>query len=384
MAEESESGEALRERAERLQYVLEAADAGYWDWDAARRELHCSARALAMLGYREADVAGPDWAWGLVHPDDAATCRRRLEEHLEGAAGIAQGELRVRSRAGAWRWVHARAKVVRRGSGGEPVRVVGTVVDVTERVELRSRLILADRMASLGTLAAGVGHEINNPLSYLVTNIAFALDQLHRVHGPGDPDGAVAAQVREALEEAQQGAARVRAIVAELKAFTRASEQNGPVDLARVVTSCLSMARHALGHRVRVVVEAGAVPPVLGNEARLGQVVLNLLLNAVQATPEERGAQGVIRVALRQLPSGGVALAVVDRGVGIAPDVLPRIFDPFFTTKPVGVGTGLGLAISHGIVTSLGGEITVESVVGEGTTFTVVLPPHRPGAPAPG
>jgi CheY-like chemotaxis protein len=151
------------------------------------------------------------------------------------------------------------------------------------------------------------------------------------------------------------------------------------VDVERVLESSLRMASNEIRHRARLVKDFSAVPPADGNEARLGQVFLNLIVNAAQAIPEGRAAENEIRIATRLEGEDRIVTEISDTGAGIPPDVLPRIFDPFFTTKPVGLGTGLGLAICRRIVLGLGGDIQVESVPGK-TTFRVTL--HRAAAPA--
>jgi len=245
------------------------------------------------------------------------------------------------------------------------------------------RFLVSERLASLGVLAAGVAHEINNPLAWVISNVRVAEGMLEEL--PSDARAAVA-QVREALRDAADGAERVRRIVAELKTFSRPDEEaRGPVDVRALLDSALAMARHEIKHRAYVAVDLPQEPlAVDANAARLGQVFLNLLVNAAQAIPEGHADRNEIRLSAR-LEGGRVRADVSDTGVGIAPEHLPRIFDPFFTTKPVGVGTGLGLAICHGIVTALGGEIRVASEPGCGTTFTVFLPaadPSRLPAPA--
>jgi CheY-like chemotaxis protein/two-component sensor histidine kinase len=235
---------------------------------------------------------------------------------------------------------------------------------------LEARLVQADRLAALGTMAAGVAHEINNPLTYLILN----LDWLARKFSEGVGALESAEGLAETLQEARRGARRVATIVRELRNFSRADgETKGAVDLAAVVRSAVKIASHEITPRARLSVELGAAPRVDANEGRLEQVVINLLLNAVQALSSAQTATNEIRVDVRG-DGGQAVLEISDNGEGIAPEVLPRIFDPFFTTKPPGVGTGLGLSICHGIVTSLGGQITVHSVPGEGTTFRVTFP----------
>jgi signal transduction histidine kinase len=239
----------------------------------------------------------------------------------------------------------------------------------SEHRELQARLAQTDRLTSLGTLAAGVAHEVNNPLTYILLSLDYAAAQLKK--------GVIAdsSEMSSAIEHAREGAERIRDIVGGLKTFSRPeSESVAMLDVVSVLDTTLSMVGHELRHRGRLVKDYAAAPPVLANEAKLGQVFLNLILNAVQALPENRCAENEIRVTLRASASGRVIVEVRDNGIGIDPEVRGRIFEPFFTTKPVGIGTGLGLAICHGTVTSLGGTISVESEVGKGSAFIVDLP----------
>jgi len=243
--------------------------------------------------------------------------------------------------------------------------------DVTQKKYLEQQLVQADRLAALGTMAAGVAHEINNPLAYVMLNLEWIARKLPHVQQ--DPSSLPAMMVM--LDEARQGAARVSAIVRELRGFSRADgETRKHIDLASVVQSAIRMVGNEVRHRARVVTSFEPANAVLANEARLEQVVVNLLLNAAQAMPEGTAEKNVVRLSVRQDGPRRAVLEVSDNGDGIPADVLPRIFDPFFTTKPVGVGTGLGLSICHGIVTSLGGHISAFSDPQEGTTFRVVLP----------
>jgi len=262
-----------------------------------------------------------------------------------------------------------------------PGRHLGVMRDVSERKHLHARLALADRMVSVGTLAAGVAHELNNPLAYVNANLSFLGERVERVRellsgvtGLSPEDGDLASQLADAIRDARDGAERMRIIIRDLRTFSRADdEKSGPVDVRPVLDSCINMAWNEIRHRARLVKDLGAVPPVRGSEARLGQVFLNLLVNAAQAIPEGRVEENEIRVSTRVLPDGRVGVEVRDSGCGIPAEHLGRVFDPFFTTKPPGVGTGLGLAICHSIVTGLGGEISVETRVPGGTVFQVAL-----------
>jgi CheY-like chemotaxis protein/two-component sensor histidine kinase len=235
-------------------------------------------------------------------------------------------------------------------------------------------------MLSVGTLAAGVAHEINNPLAYLMANLAIRARELHDLIASTEPSrrsGASMLDIETVLSDAQEGAARVSGIVRDLRALSRGDDETrGPVDVVAVLLSSLKMAQSEIRHRAKVVRELDAeLPPVHANASRLGQVFLNLLVNAAQAIPEGHSETNEIRVRARSgSDRSTVIIEIEDTGVGIAPSVADRIFDPFFTTKPVGVGTGLGLSICHQIVSSTGGEITMTSAPGAGTCFRVMFP----------
>ena len=238
--------------------------------------------------------------------------------------------------------------------------------------EAEKRRTLEERLASIGRLAAGVAHEINTPLAAVIANLTLLTEELPQLASSAG-QGRMH-EVEEALVDARHAAERVRIIVRDLKTFSRSDDEKiGPVDVRSVVEATLNMVWNEIRHRARLVKDYGRVPNVQANDARLGQVVLNLLLNAAQAIPEGSAANNEIRIVTR-VEGDRVLLEVSDTGSGIAPEALAHVFEPFFTTKPVGVGTGLGLSISHGIVASLGGRIDVESVPEKGTKFRVLLP----------
>ncbi len=246
--------------------------------------------------------------------------------------------------------------------------------DFTERKQMQARLMLSDRMASMGTLSAGIAHELNNPLSYVIANLEF----VHATLQPEEFDLARVPDWRQALEEARQGAERVRQIVRQLKTFSRVEEERQEqVDLHRVLDSVAQMATSEVKHRARLVKEYGPLPAITGNDGKLFQVFLNLVINAAHAIPEGGVDENEIRLVTVEDARGWAVVEVRDTGGGIAPENLGRIFDPFFTTKPQGVGTGLGLSICLTLVRAHGGDITVESTVGRGTVFRVSLPPSR-------
>lgn len=262
----------------------------------------------------------------------------------------------------------------------------GVVVfrDVTERRHLENRLAQSERLAAIGTLSAGMAHEINNPMAYVLANVAFSFDALRLVKEDLDalawPEARALAQrveaITDALSDAREGSERVHRIVHDLKKFGRLDKSEASVlELSEVLEGAICTTENVVRHHARVRREYGITPFVEAAESQLGQVFVNLLVNAVQALGDDEVERKEIVVATRTDEAGRAVAEVRDSGPGIPPEVLRRIFDPFFTTKPVGQGSGLGLSVAHAIVESLGGTISVESRVGKGATFRVALPP---------
>jgi len=327
--------------------------------------LFVNPRFLAMLGYAAADECVGRPLFDFVHPDAHGPVRERvkhLREKNEQTPPLVERMLR---KDGESVWVEVIAIPI--FFDGAPA-VLAHARDLTERRRLEAELGTADRLASVGRLAAAVGHEINNPLAYVVGN----LDLLASMLDKGAPEET--REARRLLGEAREGADRVRRIVRDLKIFSqRDAEERGPTDIRRVLESSIGIAWNEIRHRARLTKDYAPTPYVHGNEARLGQVFLNLLVNAAQAIPEGNAERHEVRVSTRYAPPW-VTVEISDTGVGIAPDLLERIFEPFFTTKPAGAGTGLGLSICRTLVNAAGGEISIESTVGKGTTVRVSLP----------
>jgi signal transduction histidine kinase len=271
--------------------------------------------------------------------------------------------------------------------------VVLYIRDATDEREREIGRLQAEKMASIGMLAAGVAHEINNPAAFVLANIEALTghmrlieDKLRELPGGDVVRAGLSNLLFEAsavLQESKEGLARIQRIVRDLGSFSHADEDvNVPISVNTAVESALTMLRNELKYRARVEQDLRASRPVLASAARLGQVFLNLISNAVQALEEANLKRNLVRV--RSFDEGDhVVVEVSDNGPGIAPEAAPRIFESFFTTKPRGMGTGLGLPISLGIVRGLGGEIIVDNRPGEGATFRVRIPATA-AAPAAG
>jgi len=248
-----------------------------------------------------------------------------------------------------------------------------TLAPESNSSDFEQRLQSRDRMASIGTLAAGVVHGINNPLSYVIANLEYVKRLVAGT--PTRLEGRDLGELGDVLEDSLDGAERVRRIVSDLGAFSRSLDARiVSVDLERAVERALSVAQNEIRHRARIVREFAGVPAVLGTDAKLGQVILNVLINAAHSIEPGAIDRNSITVRTRIDSQGRPSLEIEDTGCGIAPQHLSRVFDPFFTTKPVGVGTGLGLSIAQRIVRELGGDVRVESEHGTGTKVLLSLP----------
>ena len=338
-----------------------------------REELHQSAADAEELiaGVRIVGIVVPvvavivivALAAGLLLP-----LRRRVRDLLVGAERFARGDGAEIPEAGsdelarvarAWNAMHRELRKT-------TVSRAELEQNLAELREARAQLVVADRMALVGTLAAGVAHEINNPLAYLTANVEWVRTRLQRAGGH-EPLAA-------ALTEAEDGAARIASIVGDLRAFSRDDETRAEVDLAQVVDDAIRLAGHEVRQLAEIERQLGEVPSVFGNRMRLGQVVLNLVVNASQAFSGAEGAAPRIVVRTRKGEDGGAIVEVEDNGAGVAEEIRHRIFDPFFSTKPVGVGTGLGLSVCNGIVAAHGGTLAHEHRPGGGSVFRVTLP----------
>jgi signal transduction histidine kinase len=249
---------------------------------------------------------------------------------------------------------------------------VALLRDVSDRRRLETRVVASCRLSSLGALAGGLAHEINNPLAFVVASVSHAQRELSG--GLAALDARRLEEVRAALRDARDVAMRVAGTVRDLGALARptCAGRSGAVDVNRAVELVLRTARSELEARCRVETAPGEVPGIPGEESRVVLVLLNLALNAAQAIPEGAADRNEVRITTRVAEDGRVLVEVADTGEGIPPENLGRIFEPFFTTRPG--CSGLGLTICQGIVAQMGGEIRVESQIGRGTRLQVLLP----------
>ncbi|MDB4884199.1 MAG: hypothetical protein JWL95_2965 [Gemmatimonadetes bacterium] len=370
--------EALRRSEAQYRQIVETTTDGIITVDASARIVFVNRPFCKMLGYDARELIGES-AFAFVTADANASATLAFERRESGK--VDSYDCSFRHKDGSAVAVNIAGCPIL-DADGRHVGSLGVVRDVTEQAKLQSQMMVSDRLASLGTLAAGVAHEINNPLAAVMANLDYMAERLEELStgdlpgmSPALRRGWIRDELLPSLEDSREAAERVRFIVRDLKMFSRSPGEEilGSVDVKTVMQSSLRMAWNELRHHSRLVENYGHVPGVHANEARLGQVFLNLVINAGQAMHESPTEDNVISVSTR-LEGANVIVEVSDTGPGIPLEIRGRIFDPFFTTKAVGVGTGLGLAICHRIVTDVGGVLTVESEVGVGTTFRVLLP----------
>jgi signal transduction histidine kinase/DNA-binding response OmpR family regulator len=359
-----EATAAERRRVRLLQSTLDAIDDPILVLDPTYQTTHWN-RAAERMGLLRRPDDPRQWpqALSLFEPDQRTPFpweQLPMIRALEGGpvvraemVALPEGEPPV------WLSVHARA--VQSEDGGTE-SAVAVLRDVTAEKLAQMHHVFADRMASLGVLAAGVAHEINNPLGVVVAELDMALEDTE-----GTP-------VHTGLALAREGADRVRIIVRDLKTLSRGeTDEIELLDLRRPIESALRMASAETRSRALIVRELSEVPSIAANEARLGQVFLNLIVNAAHAIPKGRVSSH--RITVRTWGDASHVYAeVADTGSGMTPEVRARLFTPFFTTKEIGVGSGLGLSVSRHIVTAAGGRIEVQSELDEGTTFRLTFP----------
>jgi PAS domain S-box-containing protein len=373
-----------------------------------------SNNAYNVLGYRpEEMVADPNFWFDHIHPDDAPSIFSSLAQLF--VDGEKTYEYRFRTAGGEFLWMHDRLRLIY-DDRGTPVEVIGSLTDITVRKlmeqeqqqliarlsEAHDQLLQSEKMASIGQLAAGVAHEINNPIGFVNSNMGTlrhyvgtllaVIDQYGQAVQQAAPGSPLAAQIEaigrkadlgylkediaDLVSESMDGLKRVKDIVQALKDFSHVGQMDWQyADVHSGIDTTLNIVANEIKYKATVEKHYGKLPEIKCLASQLNQVFMNLLVNAAQAIQ----SKGVITIATGS-SEGWVWIRISDNGCGIAPENLKRVFEPFFTTKPVGSGTGLGLSLSYSIVNKHGGRIDVASKPGVGTVFTIRLPVVPPGS----
>jgi PAS domain S-box-containing protein len=382
VTERKEAEAALREHQAKIDLIVTSVNVGIWDWAIPEDRATFSSAFFQALGYGPGEVPGSHGRFlELVHPEDQAAFRAELDRCWESRQECAT-EFRIRAASGEYRWLLSRSKVVEWGPSGEPLRMVGTDTDITERKRseerqqaLEAQLRQAQKLEAVGQLAGGVAHDINNMISAMLGHLALVREQL--------PDDHPASRNLQSMEKA---ALRSGDIMRQLLAFSRRQPIEPEVlDLNAFIPEVQKGLLPLIREDIRVGFRPGAgLRPVRMDPTQVEQIVLNLVVNARDAMPQ--GGEVVLETSNVELdmafcethlmasPGPYVVVSVADTGCGMDPETLSRIFEPFFTTKGEGQGTGLGLSTVFGIVQQNHGFILVESTPGKGTRFQVHLP----------
>lgn len=359
-----ERARLLTARTRLLSLAQEVAQVGTWEWAIDSGRLYWSSELYRIFGVAEGTPTTTTLFRDAIHPDDVENVFQIIGRATQGEP--MRMDHRIVRGDGAIRWLHCCGRLIR-DERGQPLELVGSSQDVTDVRTMQEQLKFSEKLASIGTMASGIAHEINNPLSYLSNNVAIIERRLAEAKTRDH-------ELRDAVAAVKHAAVRVRDIVHGLKTFSRNDGgEFAAVDVGKTADMAVAIAAHEIGQHARLIRSYRGAPHVVGSESRLSQVFVNLLVNAAQAFPPGNEADHEIHLEIAEA-DGRVTVVITDNGSGIPPELTARIFDPFFTTKPPGVGTGLGLSICHGIVKEHGGTITVESEVGRGTSFRIELP----------
>ena len=374
--EMAQRSDELKLLTRRLTAAQRAAHLGYWEIDCATGIRYWTREMYQLWGIPEIDRPPESHeVIAAVHPEDRERFRSAVTGALQDRIPFRE-QVRIVLPTGEPRIVETQARVVRDADGAD--KLIGTVQDVNDRVQLDTQLRQSQKMEAIGQLAGGVAHDFNNILT-VIEGYANLLTNERTLN----------AENREAVHEILDSAHRAAALTRQLLAFSRQQVLRPRVlDINEAIGGVEKMLRRLIGENIEFVTKLEALAPVMADPGQIEQVLLNLALNARDAMPNG----GVLSVETATVllddshhanhpirnPGMHVMLAVTDTGIGIDPAVMDRIFEPFFTTKESGKGTGLGLATVHGIVEQSGGHCCVHSERGRGTTFCVYLPVHVP------
>ena len=393
--------QALKESEERLDLALAGANEGIWDWYIEQNTIYFDSRYYTMAGYQPNEFPGAFEEWEKrVHKDDVENVKSVIDRYLAGDLNAYEVAFRFLRKDGSYMWIHGKGKVVERDNEGNPVRFIGTHSDITDRKRMEEMMIQSEKMLSMGGLAAGMAHEINNPLAGIVQTAEVMANRLGAGFDiPANRKVAEAAgTTMEAIEQFMndrgiprmlatitESGQRVAEIVGNMLSFARKSEATiSSCDLGMILDKTTELAATDYDlrkqydfKRIEIRREyAQNVPEVPCESVKIQQVLLNILRNGAQAMQSTGTELPRFILRTRFEPHHNMAaIEIEDNGPGMDEETRKRVFEPFFTTKPVGVGTGLGLSISYFIVTeNHGGEMSVESHPGAGATFIIRLP----------
>ena len=375
ISDRKQAEETLEERETQLRTALNAADLGTWIWEIPTNELILSERSQSILNFAPGEFPGNlDAALERIHPQDRDEINQRVTRAI-ASGGLYEIETRINLADNQERWLSARGHVLL-DSTGQPTRMMGIIADITEKKRIEKQSLRHQRLESLGSLAGGVAHDLNNILTPIMMSVQLLPLTLTQIDS----------RSREMLEMLESNVQRGSALVQQVLSFARGIEgEFGIVQVKHLIKDIQQMATETFPKSIEI--QTNISPQlwaVRGDATQIHQILLNLAINARDAMPEG-GMLDISAVNLvideayvqensQAMIGSYVAITVVDTGIGIPPEIIQQIFEPFFTTKAEGEGTGLGLATVINIVQNHGGFIDVTSQVDRGTQFNVFLP----------
>ncbi len=396
--------EALRESEERYALAINGTSDGIWDINLRTGEVYFSPRWKRILGYSDDEMENSLEEWkSRIHPDDREKVLLEVERCANGDTPSFEIEYRLRHKDGNYRWILGRGASLSTPQG-EVVRLAGALTDITERRRIMEVMLQAEKMLSVGGLAAGMAHEINNPLGAILQSAQVVLRRLDPANETNQNIAAASGcaiadinsylqrrQVLDFLDGIREAGVRAAKIVSNMLEFSRKNGINlAPSDINAVLDKSVELAgsdyelKKTYGFRTLTITRdyQSDLPPVNCVEVQLEQVFMNILRNAAQAMPEILNSAAAPRIDLSTRRDGNqVVIEIADNGRGMDEATRQHIFEPFFTTKAPGLGTGLGLSVSYFIITTThGGSLEVESAPGQGARFIIRLPLGTNGA----
>jgi two-component system NtrC family sensor kinase len=411
----------LNKWKERYELALLVSNDGLWDWYLQTNTVYLSPSFKDMLGYSDHEMENSLASFeDNLHPDDSEHTHNAMNDYISGITEKYVVEFRMQHKDR--HYVHILSKgVVHRDNQGEPLRFIGIHIDVSASRQTEQRLIdknfaledanaqlkeaqkmllQQEKMASIGQLAAGVAHEINNPIGFIQSNVKslkkyvveifsllkayekaeseiqnkIVLEKIHQKKDESDIDY-VKEDINALIEETQDGLTRIIKIVHDLKDFSYMGEDEWEtVEITKGIDSTLNIVHNELKYKADIIKEYQAIPEIECIPSQLNQVFMNLLVNAAHAIDEK----GKVIIRTGMADEKHIFIEIIDSGHGIPKDNIDKIFDPFFTTKEIGKGTGLGLSLTYGIIEKHQGKISVQSEVNQGSTFRIKLPITTP------
>jgi PAS domain S-box-containing protein len=366
MKKREEAQKTIKEGEARLQMALKASLQGIFEWNDLKQTLYFSESFYTMLGHESSDFPMTIESWEkLTHPDDIEYGWRKIQL-LISTNNRDTCVFRMQHKNNHWRWVEVKFYVVEKDKQDKAILIVGFISDITEIKELQQQMIHSEKLATVGTLAAGIAHEINNPLFIIKGLVAMLYKKLGTAPEFTEHIGI--------LKKADGAIDRIVEIVRGLRVYARSdSEAKEIVDFHQILGDTLSLVKNIFekeGIKISIHLQSKKYQ-IMGNSGKFQQVIMNILVNAKDAFKDTQDKKIILTTEDRE---NNFILSIEDNGSGIDETNLPHIFDPFFTTKDPGKGTGLGLAICRSLIVSFKGNISVKSRIGLGTTFTITLP----------